>query len=42
VAEVEFAFIVEEWSLDVGLDDEGAVTSIGVLLSLFENGFDLI
>ena len=42
VAQVELSAVVQQGSLDVGLDDEGAVTAVWVFLSLFEDGFDLL
>lgn len=42
VSEVEFAFEVEEGTLDVGLDDVGAETTVGVSISLLQNGFDFL
>ena len=41
VAQVEFAFEVEEGTFDVGLDDEGAVGAVVVPFFFFEEGFDV-
>ncbi len=42
VAEVELAFFVEEWSLDVLLEDVGFEGAVGVLLLSFQDVFDLV
>jgi len=42
VAEIEFAFVIEQGSLDVGLDYVGAVASVVVLLSVFQRLFDVL
>ena len=42
VSDVEFAFVVEEWFLDVFLEDEGAVGAVGVLFPASEAEFDVV
>lgn len=42
VAEVKLPTVVQQRPLDVGLHDEGAIAAVWVLLSLLDDGFDLL